>query len=129
MYMPLALTLSLVLTIGSIVLSLLFKVSGKLRLTIPLVYLILVSTIFSSWSSENETLAIGILVALVVLSIGSWFISLVKFISRKRQTKFTGGDMKYQLQKAREMGIDTNQLSFDNDNELIYSNTKERVFK
>lgn len=127
--MPLALTLSLVLTIGSIVLSLLFKVSGKLRLTIPLVYLILVSTIFSSWSSENETLAIGILVALVVLSIGSWFISLVKFISRKRQTKFTGGDMKYQLQKAREMGIDTNQLSFDNDNELIYSNTKERVFK
>jgi hypothetical protein len=119
---------SLVISLCGIVISILFKVSGKLRLTIPLVYLILVSTVFSDWGTEYESLAIGILIALVVLSVGSWLVSLRRFFQERRMYKTLEEDMAFQLRKAREMGINTNGLSFDEHQELIYPNG-ERVFK
>ncbi|MDL2327266.1 hypothetical protein LJC64_01195 [Ruminococcaceae bacterium OttesenSCG-928-A11] len=58
--------------------SLMLRVLIRLRLGIPLLYTILMITAFSSWAAAHNTLAIGILIALVV-SVGiSWLVTLVR---------------------------------------------------
>lgn len=59
--MPLGLMLSLSVTLILLVLSFLFKVAGKLRLTLPLIYFLLVSSILNKWAASHESLAFAIL--------------------------------------------------------------------
>ena len=60
---------------------LLIRIAMKLRLSIPLVYLVLMLTAFQPWYRVHTALADGIFLALgcVVLS---WIISLVRFARR-----------------------------------------------
>ena len=66
--------ISLVLTLFSIVLS----VTGALRLTIPLLYVLLVPTLFHEWYYAHQTIAEGIWYAMLVIVALSWVVTIVK---------------------------------------------------
>ena len=62
---------------------LLIRISMKLRLSIPLVYLVLMLTAFRPWYRVHATLADGIFLALVGCTVLSWIISFVRFVRRE----------------------------------------------
>ena len=62
---------------------LLIRIAMKLRLSIPLVYLVLMLTAFRPWYRTHTALADGIFLALVGCVILSWIISFVRFVRRE----------------------------------------------
>ena len=62
---------------------LLIRIAMKLRLSMPLVYLVLMLTVFQPWYREHTALAAGIFLALVGCTVLSWIISLVRFVRRE----------------------------------------------
>ena len=61
---------------------LLIRIAMKLRLSIPLVYLVLMLTVFQPWYRAHTALADGIFLALVGCTVLSWIISLIRFVRR-----------------------------------------------
>ena len=61
----------------------LIRIAMKLRLSIPLVYLVLMLTVFQPWYRAHMALADGIFLALVGCVMLSWIISLVRFVRRE----------------------------------------------
>ena len=61
---------------------LLIRIAMKLRLSIPLVYLVLMLTVFQPWYRAHMALADGIFLALVGCVMLSWIISLIRFARR-----------------------------------------------
>ena len=61
---------------------LLIRIAMKLRLSIPLVYLVLMLTAFRPWYRAHTAFADGIFLALVGCTVLSWIISLVQFVRR-----------------------------------------------
>ena len=61
---------------------LLIRIAMKLRLSIPLVYMVLMLTAFRTWYRAHMALADGIFLALVGCTVLSWIISLVRFARR-----------------------------------------------
>ena len=61
---------------------LLIRIAMKLRLSIPLVYLVLMLTAFQPWYRAHTALADGIFLALVGCTVLSWLISFVRFVRR-----------------------------------------------
>lgn len=110
-------------------LSLVFKVAGKLRLTLPVWYVLAaaVSTMFTDWTTENEkmvTLGLYILIVLVVLS---WVASLIKAIHARRQERYEEDDIAWQIRRAREMGVPMTNITFDSNTNLIDPRTGKPV--
>ena len=66
--------------IGIILLFLLIRYAGKLRLAIPLWYVLLVPTVFHEWYDAHEFLAIGIWFGMLTLVALSWVVTLTKRI-------------------------------------------------
>ena len=62
---------------------LLIRIAMKLRLSIPLVYLVLMLTVFQPWYRAHTALADGIFLVLVGCAILSWVISFVRFVRRE----------------------------------------------
>ena len=62
---------------------LLIRIAIKLRLSIPLMYLVLMLTVFQPWYRVHATLADGIFLALVGCTVLSWIISFVRFVRRE----------------------------------------------
>ena len=62
---------------------LLIRIAIKLRLSIPLVYLVLMLTAFQPWYRVHTALADGIFLALVGCTVLSWIISFVRFVRRE----------------------------------------------
>ena len=62
---------------------LLIRIAIKLRLSIPLVYLVLMLTAFRPWYRAHTALADGIFLALVGCTVLSWIISFVRFVRRE----------------------------------------------
>ena len=62
---------------------LMIRIAMKLRLSIPLVYLVLMLTAFRPWYRVHTALADGIFLALVGCTVLSWIISLVRFVRRE----------------------------------------------
>ena len=62
---------------------LLIRIAMKLRLSIPLVYLVLMLTAFQPWYRAHTALADGIFLALVGCTVLSWIISFVRFVRRE----------------------------------------------
>ena len=62
---------------------LLIRIAMKLRLSIPLVYLVLMLTAFQPWYRAHMALADGIFLAPVGCTILSWIISFVRFVRRE----------------------------------------------
>ena len=61
---------------------LLIRIAIKLRLSIPLVYLVLMLTVFQPWYRVHTTLADGIFLVMLGCVMLSWIISLVRFARR-----------------------------------------------
>jgi hypothetical protein len=127
--MPVAAIISLSLTLILFILSFMFKIAGKLRLTIPLICFLLFSTVLNEWASEHETVAYIILFSLLGLTVLSWIVSLVKKIRRKQDEKRFEDDIAWQIQRAREMGVPMDNIQFSKTGDLIDPRTgKPMVF-
>ena len=62
---------------------LLIRITMKLRLSIPLVYLVLMLTAFRPWYRVHATLADGIFLVMLGCVMLSWIISFVRFVRRE----------------------------------------------
>lgn len=61
---------------------LLIRIAMKLRLFIPLVYMVLMLTAFRPWYRAHTAFADGIFLALLGCTVLSWIISLIRFARR-----------------------------------------------
>ena len=61
---------------------LLIRIAMKLRLSIPLVYLVLMLTVFQPWYRVHTALADGIFLVMLGCVMLSWIISLIRFVRR-----------------------------------------------
>ena len=61
---------------------LLIRIAMKLRLSIPLVYLVLMLTAFQPWYRAHMALADGIFLVMLGCVMLSWIISLIRFARR-----------------------------------------------
>ncbi|OJU10677.1 MAG: hypothetical protein BGN88_12070 [Clostridiales bacterium 43-6] len=119
--------ISLILTILMFAFSLAFKVTGKLRLSIPIIYFILLKTVFYQFERDYKFLSNLILYALVALVLISWIYSLIKAIQNKRQERFLAGDAEWQIQKAKEMGIPLDNIKFDEKGNMLDPRTGKPI--
>lgn len=71
----------MVLGFGFALLPLLFRLALKLRLGIPLLYSVLMLTVFHGWYQAHAALADGILFAIAGLVALSWVVTLVRKIA------------------------------------------------
>ena len=62
---------------------LLIRIAIKLRLSIPLVYLVLMLTAFRPWYRTHTALADGIFLVMLGCVMLSWIISFVQFVRRE----------------------------------------------
>ena len=62
---------------------LLIRIAMKLRLSIPLVYLVLMLTAFQPWYRTHTALADGIFLVMLGCVMLSWIISFVQFVRRE----------------------------------------------
>lgn len=125
--MPLGLIISLSVTLILLVLSFLFKVAGKLRLTLPLIYFLLVSSILNKWAASHETLAFAILYILIAFSVISWLFALKNRWQERRYYKVLEEDMAWQIKRAKERGIPSDSVHFDSEGNMRYNDTNEIV--
>ena len=125
--MAAAALISLCLTVGLLILSFIFKVAGKLRLTIPVLCFLLFSTVLNKWAVEHETLAYIILFSLLGLAVLSWIVSLIKAIRRNRDEKYMEDDVAWQIRRAREMGVPLDKVQFNEQGDLLDPRTGNPV--
>ena len=104
----------LLVRMGMLLLSLLFWIAAKLRLTLPLLYILVVgiSTVFSDFVRRNEQAVLLGLYFLLGLSILSWLCTLVQAVRDRRQKRFTEEDIAWQLRRAREQGVGVDTVRF-----------------
>lgn len=119
--------LSLSITFGIMLLSFLFKIAGKLRLTLPLLYLLLTATVLNKWASSHETLAFIVLFALFGLSVFGWILSIHDSKKEKRYYKAVKEDIRWQTERARQMNIPFDSVHFDNQGNMRYNLNNELV--
>lgn len=127
--MPLFAVLSLGATFILLLISVSMKLAGKLRLTLPFIYLLIavISTFFTRWTTENEQLVLYGLYALIALSVLSWLKSLKDFISEKRYAKSMEDDVSLQILQAKKRGIPLDNIYVDSQGTLRFNETDEPV--
>lgn len=122
--------ISISFTILLTVVSLIFKVAGKLRLTLPLLYFLaaIISTFFTDWTSQNEPLVLIGLYILIGLVTLSWIFSLIKTIKNKLDTNEALTDfVQWQLKKARESNIPLDEITLDENGNIYNKTTGEQI--
>lgn len=62
---------------------LMIRIAMKLRLSIPLVYLVLMITVFQPWYRVHTAFADGIFLVMLSCVMLSWIISFVRFVRRE----------------------------------------------
>ena len=73
--------LTLIMSFGILALSLLLRLAHKLRLTLPLLYAVLVPTIFRRWYLTHPALSAYLFCVLLAAIAVSWLISLWRIVS------------------------------------------------
>lgn len=119
--------LSFSITFGIMALSILFKIAGKIRLTLPLLYLLLTATVLNKWASSHEVLAFIILFALVGLSVFKWIRSLRKNQNEKKYYAAVNEDILWQTERARQLGIPLDSVHFDSQGNMRYNMNNKLV--
>ena len=107
------------LFLATAAITILFHIAVKLRLAPAFIYLgfLSLSTIFSDFAHTPK--ALYILLALLLISLLSWIITLTHYIRRRKEERFWEDDMMWQIQSAKEHGIALNSVSFDEDHNLL----------
>ena len=72
---------AIIITIALMGFSILFQVAGALRLSIPLLYALIVPTLCHEWYYAHTGLATGIWYAMLGVVAVSWMVSIVKRIA------------------------------------------------
>lgn len=104
----------LLVRMGMLLLSLLFWIAAKLRLTLPLLYILVVgiSTVFSDFVRRNEQAVLLGLYFLLGLSILSWLCTLVQSVRDRRQNRFAEENIAWQVRRAWEQGANVDTVRF-----------------
>jgi len=113
--------IKLIVSLGILLMTAVFKVAGKLRLTIPVLYVFTaaISSMFTDWVSQNELLImIGLYIQLAIVA-GSWMITLFQQIQEVRTAKHDEDDVAWQIRRARELGVPLSNVRLDSSNNLI----------
>ena len=113
--------IKLIIFLGVFILSVVFKIAAKLRLTIPALYILAagISTVFTDWVSQHETLILfGLYAQLAVVAL-SWVITAVKVIQNRSHGSFEEDDIAWQIRRARELGVPLDSVRLDSSNNLI----------
>lgn len=121
------LSLSIALFLLLLILSLLFRCAGILRLGLTMIYLLLISTVLKHWATAHETVALSILYILFALTMIRMLIDLKHFIQEKRYYKAMQEDMSWQITRAKEKGISLDSVYFDTAGNMRYCDTHEIV--
>lgn len=113
--------IKLIVSLVVFALSAVFKIAAKLRLTIPVLYILAagISTVFTDWVSQHEKLILFGLYAQLILVALSWAITAVKAIQNRNQGSCEEDDITWQLRRARELGVPLDSIRFDSSNNLI----------
>ena len=120
-------TISIGISVILLLLSLIFRLAGKLRLTLPLIYFLMTATVLNPWAAAHETLAFAILYVLLAFSVISWLLSLKNAIRDRNYYKAVEEDMSWQIQRARKNGIAMDSVYFDSKGNMRYKDTDEVV--
>ncbi len=106
-----------VIGLGLFALPILFHLALRLRLGIPMLYIVLALTVFHDWTRSNPELADGILFALVGLAALSWVVTLARkiydAIDGYREEQEVAKLFAHRVRQARAMGefaISTEEL-------------------
>ena len=118
---------SLGISVVLLFLSLIFRLAGKLRLTLPLLYFLLTATVLNPWAAAHERLAFTILYVLLAFSVISWLLSLKNAIRDRKYYKALEEDMSWQIKRARNNGIAMDTVYFDSTGTMRYKDTNEVV--
>ena len=113
--------IKLIVTLGVFIVSAVFKIAAKLRLTIPALYILAagVSTVFTDWVGQHEQLILfGLYAQLGVVAL-SWVVTAVKAIRDWNQGSYEENDIAWQIRRARELGVPLDTVRFDSSNNLI----------
>ena len=129
--MPLFAILSIAFSFVMLVLSIIFKVTGKLRLTLPVVFFLLMAFPFNRWATTHETLVCMILGGLAALCLLSWIISLVKAVTRLKFEKESAEAqldyIQWQREKAHSLGYSDRDVYYDEDGHIRDERTNKRI--
>ena len=113
--------LKLILSIWFSLLSLILRIAAKLRLTIPMLYLLGVgiSTVFTDWANQHEQHVLLGLYAQLFLVALSWIVTAVNALRSRMDSDWEEDDIAWQLRRARELGVPLDSIRFDSSNNLI----------
>ena len=102
---------------GLMLLPILFRLALKLRLGIPILYTLLMLTVFHGWYQAHAALADGIFFALIGLTALSWVVTLLRrlweLLEDWREERAMAELLAYRVRQARAAGeyaIDTQGL-------------------
>ena len=102
---------------GLMLLPILFRLALKLRLGIPILYTLLMLTVFHGWYQAHAALADGIFFALVGVAALSWLVTLLRrlwgLLEDWREERTRAELLAYRVRQARAAGeyaIDTQGL-------------------
>ena len=107
----------MILGIGLFLLPILFRLALKLRLGIPMLYAVLMLTVFHGWYQAHTVLADGIFFAMFGIAALSWVVTLLRrlwdLLEDWREERAMADLLAYRVRKARaadEYIIDTEGL-------------------
>ena len=93
---------------GLVLLPILFRLALKLRLGIPMLYAILILTVFHGWYQAHTALADGIFFAMVGLAALSWVVTLLRRLwdlpEDWREERAMADLLAYRVRQARAAG-------------------------
>ena len=102
---------------GLMLLPILFRLALKLRLGIPMLYAVLMLTVFHGWYQAHTALADGIFFAMAGLAALSWVVTLLRrlwdLLEDWREERAMADLLAYRVRQARAAGeyvIDTEGL-------------------
>ena len=94
--------------IGLFLLPILFRLALKLRLGIPILYTLLMLTVFHGWYQAHAALADGIFFALVGVAALSWLVTLLRrlwgLLEDWREERTMAELLAYRVRQARAAG-------------------------
>ncbi len=97
-----------VIGLGLFALPILFHLALRLRLGIPMLYIVLALTVFHDWTRSNPELADGILFALVGLAALSWVVTAARklygVIDGYREEREVAELLAHRVRQARAAG-------------------------
>ena len=98
----------MILGIGLFLLPILFRLAVKLRLGVPMLYAVLILTIFHGWYQAHTALADGVFFALVGLAALSWVVTLLRhfweLLEDWQEERALAELLAYRVRQARAAG-------------------------